>query len=378
MWAVRVVALVVVGMSALTAPFGPTHNLVAEAVAFGVATLTMALWALSERSSTMGPRLTGLLPYAATAMAATSGLAALTTNGGPFILLGAMATVWAGDTFTLGLAGAITAAGIVTVDSVGAGFRVPTWDLLGYPVILVAGLLIGRLLRDYRAQAEQSNELLAKADQLQAEQGRAAALDERTRIAREIHDVLAHSLGALGMQIQTAQVVLADQGDVSRALELLGRARHLVSEGLNETRRAINALRSDTSPLPEGLAQLSANHQQHYRVPVHFTLTGTPRLLSTDAGLALTRAAQEALVNTAKHAPREPVEVSLDFQESRTVLTVTNRLHHHARDLAPSALETVNGGYGLGGMRERLLLLDGTLSAGIEDGSWVVRAEMPQ
>ncbi|MDA8040623.1 MAG: histidine kinase [Actinomycetota bacterium] len=377
-WAVRIVGLVAVGVSAFTQPFGPTRNLVSEVLAFSVAVLTIVLWTLSERSPSMGPRVAALLPYAAAVMAVTSGLAALTTNGGPFILLGTMATVWAGDAFSLAPACAITAAGVVAVDSVGAGFAVPTWDLLGYPIILVAGLLIGRLVRGYRAQAQQSAELLVKAEQLRAEQGHVAALDERNRIAREIHDVLAHSLGALGMQVQAAQAVLADRGDIGVALDLLGQARRLATEGLNETRRAIHALRADASPLPEGLTHLSADHQQRCRVPVRFELTGAARPLSPDAGLALTRAAQEALVNTAKHAPGEPVDVSLDFDEGRTVLTVTSPLHRDCGNPGTSLLETVNGGYGLGGMRERLFLLDGSLSAGVEDGRWVVRAEVPQ
>ncbi|MGH3731921.1 MAG: sensor histidine kinase [Acidimicrobiales bacterium] len=378
MWGIRGVGLVVVGVSTFTSPFGPARNVVIEIVAFAVAVITIVQWTLSENSPALGARLASSLPFAATAMVVTSGLAALTSNGGPFILLGTMATVWAGDAFSLALACAITSLGIVAVDAVGAGFGVATWDMLGFPVILVAGLLIGRLLRGYRAQAEQSTELLAKAEQLQVEQGRAAALDERNRIAREIHDVLAHSLGALSMQIQAAQVVLADQGDVPRALDLLGQARRLATEGLNETRRAIHALRSDAPPLSEGLAHLSADHQQNYQVLVHYQVTGIPHPLTPDAGLALTRAAQEALVNTAKHAPREPVEVSLDFDEGWTVLTVANRLHQHDSGPGTKVLETVNGGYGLGGMRERLLLLNGSLSAGVRDGRWVVRAEVPQ
>ena len=377
MWPVRIVALVVVGVSAFTSPFGPTRNLVSEVVAFGVAVITIALWTLSGRSPTTATRLARLLPYAAATMAVTSGLAALTTNGGPFILLGTMATSWAGDTLSLTLAVAITAAGAVAIDAVGVGFGVPTWDLLGFPIILVAGLLIGRLLRGYRAEAEKSTELLAKSEQLRAEQARAAALDERNRIAREIHDVLAHSLGALGMQVQAAQAVLADQGDVARALDLLGQARRLSAEGLKETRRAIHALRSDAPPLSEGLARLSADHQHDHRVPVRFELIGAPRPLSADAGLALTRAAQEALVNTAKHAPREPVEVSLHFDKYRTVLTVANRVPTRTPE-PPVLLETADGGYGVRGMSERLLLLDGSLTAGVEGGNWVVRAEVPQ
>ena len=77
---------------------------------------------------------------------------------------------------------------------------------------MVAGLIIGRNRGAYRIQAEQAAQLLAQREQLQAEQRRADLLDERARIAREIHDVLAHSLGGLGIQIQAARAVLTDHG----------------------------------------------------------------------------------------------------------------------------------------------------------------------
>ncbi|HXW81744.1 MAG TPA: histidine kinase, partial [Acidimicrobiales bacterium] len=247
----------------------------------------------------------------------------------------------------------------------------------GLPVVLLLSLVFGRLLRSYRVQAEQSAALLAQSEQLREEQGRAATLDERNRIAREIHDVLAHSLGALGVQIQAAKAVLTDQSDIDRAVELLGQAQRMATEGLAETRRALQALRTDTPPLPEGLADLSAAHQLRYRAPVTFEVSGAPRPLSPDAGLALTRTAQEALVNTAKYAPHQPVEVRLDFLLESTALTVSNRLGQQAVHRGP-VLETANGGYGLAGMRERLLLISGSLSAGPHDGSWVVTARVPQ
>jgi signal transduction histidine kinase len=94
---------------------------------------------------------------------------------------------------------------------------------LEHPAILVVAWLVGRDLLARQVQAEQSAALLAKADQLRAEQARlveeqakVAALDERARIAREIHDVLAHSLGALGLQLQAAQAVLTTQHDEAR------------------------------------------------------------------------------------------------------------------------------------------------------------------
>ena len=375
-WAAASVAVAVVGVSTFTQPFGRTRNMISEITAFAVAAATLALWTATERSPALRARLAGLLPFAWGAMAVTCGLASLTSSGGPFDLLAAMATVGAGNAFSLAVAGTITGAGVLAVGSAGLVFGVPTWEVLFYPLTLVLGLLFGRLERGYRLQAEQSAALLANAEQLRQEQSRSATLDERNRIAREIHDLLAHSLGSLAVQIQAAQAVLTDQQDIDRAVELLGYARRTATEGLNETRRAVHALHAGTPPLPEVLADLSSDYQRRYGARVSFEVTGAPRALSADAGLALTRTAQESLVNTAKHAPHQPVGVRLDYHKGRTALTVVSRLAGQA-DGHP-ALKTVNGGYGLAGMQERLLLIDGSLHAGPDDGNWVVTAQVPQ
>jgi signal transduction histidine kinase len=190
--------------------------------------------------------------------------------------------------------------------------------------------------------------------------------------------VLAHSLGALGLQIQVARAVLTDSGDVPQAVELLDQARRMASDGLRETRRAVHALRGDIRPLTQGLAELSASHQRQHGTPVRFEVSGEPRLLPPDVGLAITRAAQEALVNTAKHAPSQPIDIQLDYTGPGTRLVVTNQLAENADSDDSPALATVNGGYGLAGMRERLLLLDGALSAGRKGSDWVVEATVPQ
>ena len=101
-------------------------------------------------------------------------------------------------------------------------------------------------------------------EQLRAEQRRAAVLDERTRIAREIHDVLAHPLGALGMQLQAARAVLADQGDTGRALSLLDQAQRMAKDGLAETQRAVHALRTDPAGLDQELAALTDTHRSRH------------------------------------------------------------------------------------------------------------------
>jgi signal transduction histidine kinase len=379
-WVAAPVALVIVAVSTFTEPFGRTRNMVSEITAFAIAVLTLGLWAAAGRSPAVRARLAGPLPFAWAAMAVTCGLATLTSSGGPFSLLSAMATAAAGDAFSLAVAATVTGAGVLAIVTAGLAFGVPTWQVFFYPLTLVLGLLFGRLERGYRLQAEQSAALLANAEQLREEQNRSATLDERSRIAREIHDLLAHSLGALSVQLQAAQAVLTDQRDIDQAIDLIGQARRTTTEGLIETRQAVHALHTGMPPLPEVLASLSSDHQRRYGTGVRFEVAGVPRALSADAGLALTRTAQESLVNTAKHAPHQPVRIQLDYHEGGTALTVVSRLAGQA-DGHP-ALETVNGGYGLAGMRERLLLIDGSLHAGPDGGPngghWVVTAQVPQ
>ena len=199
---------------------------------------------------------------------------------------------------------------------------------------MLSGLIIGRNWGAYRVQAEQSAMLLAQREQLQAEQRRADLLDERARIAREIHDVLAHSLGALGIQIQAARSVL--HKDTDQAGELLAAAQQMAAEGLVETRRAVHALRADTLPLDEELARVTDTHAQRYHVPVSYDTGGVPAALPPDATVALLRVAQEALVNAAKHAAGQPVAVRLDYGDADVRLTVRN-------DLAPGAAASAPG-----------------------------------
>jgi signal transduction histidine kinase len=170
--------------------------------------------------------------------------------------------------------------------------------------------------------------------------------------------------------------VLTDQDDLERAVDLLNRAQRSAAEGLTETRRALQALRSDTPPLATALDELGAEYRRHYLTLVTTQVSGRPRPLTPDASLALTRAAQESLVNAAKHAPRQPVLVRLDFTDGSTTLTVLNPLTNG--DPTHPRLQTANGGYGLAGMRERLRLIGGSLEARATNGTWVVTAQVPQ
>jgi signal transduction histidine kinase len=379
----RTAVLIAVGVVTFTGrwPRDASHvhlQIVVQITAYALAAALMAAWALVGATATTRERYSFLVPYILGAIALICGVAAVTKNGENFVDLGVIAAISAGSATNVAVGWIVTGLGILGVEAAGLPARTSIWILLGCPILLLGGLLLGRNRRGHRVQAEQSAALLAHAEQLREEQARVATLDERARIAREIHDVLAHSLGALGVQIQVARAVLTDQSDVTRAVDLLDQAHRMAIDGLTETRRAVHALRGETLPLPEGLAELSANHQRRNGARVTFEVTGVPRPLSPDARLAIARTAQEALVNTAKHAPHQPVGVRLNYADADTSLMVTNPVGECDHDGDGAGLATVNSGYGLAGMRERLLLLDGTLSAGRNGSEWVVVAKVPQ
>ena len=310
-------------------------------------------------------------------MAVAAGFAAPAGGGGTAMVAFAfVAALIAGGDFGLIRALAVTLAGVLAVEVSSLAFSSGLGAMIGLPLVVLAGFVIGRNRVAYRIQAEQSAMLLAKNERLQAEQRRADLLDERARIAREIHDVLAHSLGALGIQIQAARSVLAK--DPGRAGELLAAAQQMAAEGLVETRRAVHALRTDTVPLTEELARVSDTYADRYQVAVSFDTAGAPAALPPDATVALLRIAQEALVNAAKHAAGQRVAVRLDYGDADVRLSVRNDLAPGAESGQEAGVGTVNGGYGLTGMRERLRLLDGRLEAGRQNGQWVVTAELPR
>jgi signal transduction histidine kinase len=155
----------------------------------------------------------------------------------------------------------------------------------------------------------------------------------------------------------------------TKAQELVQQARRLAVQGLEETRQAVHALREEPVALAEQLTSLAA------RDGAELTVTGAPRPLAADAGLALYRAAQEAVTNARKHAPGAAVSIRLDFDAESTTLRVTNGLCSDA-DTA-SELKTTGGGFGLQGMRERIELLGGQVVAEPSAVGWTVHVAVP-
>jgi signal transduction histidine kinase len=381
LWVVRTAGLAVVGLLTFLAPPSVRGGAATQAAAYAVLCLGVAVWALADlpRDTPAAVRRVGL-PAALSMVAAAGCLGAAAGGGGAsLVAFSVVALISAAEELSLQAALAIALLGVLAAEIGGIAFG-GIGTMLGYPLLLAVGILFGRNRASLRVQADQARLLLAQHEQLRAEQRRADVLEERTRIAREVHDVLAHSLGALGIQLQTVRALFTVHNDPDRALDALATAQRMASGGLTETRRAVQALRTDTLPLPEELARATDELAARHHVLVAYQASGAPVPLPPEATVALLRIAQEALVNAVKHAPGADITVDLDYREDGVRLTVTNPLAGDGPGAAGSgreALHTADTGYGLTGMRERLLLLRGTLEAGPRDGRWVVAADLP-
>jgi signal transduction histidine kinase len=223
--------------------------------------------------------------------------------------------------------------------------------------------LMGYSARFWRIRQQRAEALVAELQASREAQAQAIALRERARLAREMHDVLAHSLSALTVQLEGARL-LARHRDADPALaDAIERSHHLARTGLEEARRAIEALRGGDMPGPDRLPALAEAFREQTHVDCSLQLDGTPRELPSEARLALYRTAQEALTNVRRHAHPERVDVRLRYGDDGTWLVVEDRAapETHVNGHAPSE----NGlGYGLTGMRERAELLGGRLDAG--------------
>ena len=227
---------------------------------------------------------------------------------------------------------------------------------------LTAGLpvYIGISRRDRLAALLEARLGAAEAERARAAEGRESALIERGRIARDIHDVLGHSLSAISLQLDVADALQA-KGRNEESVAALRRARGLARTGIGETRRAIHALQEDPLPLTESIEKITQAYGASFRS------SGTAEPVDIQTAQTLIRATQEALTNAHRHAPGAPLDVILRFETGdtgiKTVdLTVTNGPAIRAERSANEERE--GSGMGLEGMRERARLRGGTVTAG--------------
>jgi signal transduction histidine kinase len=247
------------------------------------------------------------------------------------------------------------------------GYAVVNDDAWPTTVATTVGLaLAGYVLRLDAEARGSAQRLLAQERAARAAEAESAALAERSRIAREIHDVLAHSLSAQLVHLEAARLLIERGADRETILGRVVAARGMAREGLAETRQALSALRGEMSPLEDFLSALVTTADR-----ADVTVTGERRALPAEASQAVRRVAQEALTNVRKHAPGAKIRISLDYGEHEVTLDV--------RDSGgePGELGGSGAGYGLLGMRERAELLGGSLDAGPGEEGFVVTLKVP-
>jgi signal transduction histidine kinase len=207
--------------------------------------------------------------------------------------------------------------------------------------------------------------------QLLAQAREAGTLDERARMAREIHDTLAQGLAGIVTQIQAARQAGEQPPPSQRHLEL---AERLARDSLAEARRSVHAMRPaalDNAELPEALSDVARDWSALHGVAVEMTTTGDQQPMHPEVELTLLRIAQEALTNVAKHAAASRVGLTLSYMEDLVTLDVRDDGLGFDPDRVNgrSALDPpVDGGFGLTGMRQRIGRLAGTFEVESEPG----------
>lgn len=254
-----------------------------------------------------------------------------------------------------------------------AALRGPTGLLWG--AILVGGAgLAGFGMRERRLHAEQLAEVAQELALSRDENARSAVAAERARIARELHDVVAHAVSVMVVQAGAAGEVLTAAPDQARAplesIQVTGR------QALVELRRLLGVLRTDErapqlAPQP-GLADVAALAQRvrEAGVPVQLAVEGRRNGVPPGLDVAAYRIVQEALTNVLKHAEATRADVAIRYRDDAIELTVRDDGH------GPTASD--GSGHGLVGMRERVLLYGGRFDAGPQPGGgFAVRARLP-
>jgi signal transduction histidine kinase len=252
--------------------------------------------------------------------------------------------------------------------------------VLGNYLIFVTAFLLGDNLRTRRAYVMELEARAARAELDREALTRRAVAEERARIAREMHDVVAHSVSVMVVQSGAARRT----SDPEKANVLVGRIEVTGRQALTELRRLLGVLRdgnADTPPAlaPQpGLEQLETliQHMSAAGLDCELTLTGRRRALSPGVDLTAFRIVQEALTNCLKHAGPARASVSVDFGDRLLSLVVTD--DGRGVSPAPASGDLTSGGHGLIGMRERIAVFGGSLWAGPRrGGGYDVIAQLP-
>jgi signal transduction histidine kinase len=276
-------------------------------------------------------------------------------------------------------AAVLTAFGVVLPAVPLAGM--PLWfAFILWAIIAVAVVFADAVSGRYAAEASLAEQTALR----QRDLARQAVLEERARIARELHDVVAHHMSVVALQAEAAPYKIADLPPQAR--ETFRTIRDAAREALAETRRVVGLLRDEAEaaervPQP-GLDRLDdlVERGRHAGLDVAARIVGVPRPLAAGVDLSAYRIVQEALSNAARHAPRSTVRVEVRYGPDRLTVAVADNGDGVPAGAAGDGAraDATGGGHGLVGMRERVTMLGGSLATGPADGGgFVVTAELP-
>jgi len=235
---------------------------------------------------------------------------------------------------------------------------------------IVLGVLPWYLGRRVRNRGDYVALLQERAERLEADQlarARQAVADERSRIARELHDVVAHQVSLMTVQAGAAKTIARD--DLDAAVDAMGDVERAGRQALGELRHLLGVMRTDTSdsddlgPQP-GLADIPelVDELAHTGADVSLTMAPVPSGVSAAVDLSAYRIVQESLTNVIKHAGPDPtVHVTVGVDDAGLVIDIVSTITPAGRHRSAPGLPT--SGYGIAGMRERAALLGGTLTA---------------
>ena len=293
----------------------------------------------------------------------------------PLSIVGMIAAVLLGDLKDHRQARAGLA--VVVASAATVAYQDPTHtagDLFFIPGLFAAGWLVGFTLHARTEQAEAAEERAARAEWQRRNEGRVAVAEERARIARELHDIVAHAVGVMVLQVGALRHRLPVEDVTSR--ETLRNVEEAGRDALTEMRRLLEAMRRDGDPLdlaPQpGLGGIAALLDTVRAAGLDTDLHVHGEAVDLPPGLALSayRIAQEGLTNVMKHAHTDHAEVHLRYS--------TDGLELEVLDAGDGPVATDDLGHGLVGVRERVALYGGSMTAGpTETGGFALRARLP-
>lgn len=273
------------------------------------------------------------------------------------------------------VAGVTVLIGVLISVAVAAIDQLPIGEYVGGVLAVVAPAGVGMLVRRQRERNRQLEELAQYLEQERDRRERAAIADERARIARELHDIVAHALSVVAVQADAAGAAIESRPQLAQAP--LAAIRSSAHQALIEMRRLLGVLRADPgdaerAPLP-GMAELPAllDAAAAAGVTAHLTVEGRPVQLPRSADLTSYRIVQEALTNAAKHAAGAEVQITLCWQHD--VLDI------RVRDFGPGPAGAPSpDAHGLVGMRERVRIHGGHFESGsAPGGGFEIHATVP-